>query len=41
MTANIPEISPALREWTEKLALNQVSAVNRVYGYYIKVELLN
>lgn len=38
MTTNIPEISPALREWTEKLALNHGSAVNRVYAALMSIK---
>jgi hypothetical protein len=38
VTTNIPEISPALREWTEKLALNHGSAVNRVYAALMSIK---
>lgn len=37
MSTNIPAISPALREWTEKLALNE-SVVNRVYAALMSIK---
>jgi carbohydrate diacid regulator len=39
MTKNIPEISPALREWTEKVALDHGKVVDRVYAALMNIKL--
>ncbi|CAB3646616.1 hypothetical protein LMG24238_00794 [Paraburkholderia sediminicola] len=39
MTRNIPEISPALREWTEKVALDHGRVVDRIYAALMNIKL--
>ena len=39
MTKNIPAISPALREWTEKVALDHGKVVDRVYAALMNIKL--
>jgi sugar diacid utilization regulator len=39
VTRNIPEISPALREWTEKVALDHGRVVDRVYAALMNIKL--
>ena len=39
MTRNIPQISPGLREWTEKVALDHGRVVDRIYAALMNIKL--
>jgi hypothetical protein len=39
MTKNVPEISPALREWTAEVALDHGKVVDRVYAALMNIKL--
>ena len=39
MTKNVPEISPALREWTAEMALDHRRVVDRVYAALMNIRL--
>ena len=39
MIQNIPEISPSLREWTEKVALDHRRVIDRIYAALMNIKL--